>query len=132
LENLSSTAQVIHDSVNSQKLANSQLAEQYLRKGKSQKNGGTVTCIVGGAMVASGLIVAVTGSGSDSRSYSNSMGPGTALAVGGTVLFCTGLTIYLIGKKNEKKGKLVLSTSKTMIPLPQHSKNFSIGVAIDL
>jgi len=60
------------------------------------------------------------------------MGPGTALAVGGTVLFCTGLTIYLIGKKNEKKGKLVLSTSKTMIPLPQHSKNFSIGVAIDL
>jgi hypothetical protein len=118
--------------VKSQKLANSQLAEQYLRKGKSQKNGGTVTCIVGGAMVASGLIIAVTGSGSDSRSYSNSMGPGTALVVGGTVLFCTGLTIYLIGKKNEKKGKLLLSTVEAMIPLPQHSKVFSIGVGIDL
>jgi len=126
-------AQRLPDSASSQEHVDHQIAEQYREKGRKQKKAGTVLMIAGGAMVTSGLIVALTNSGSESRGSYSSLGPGGGLAVGGGVLLCSGLTIYVIGTNQEKKGKLTVTTSRAMTPYGNFSHQFpALSIRIGL
>ncbi len=132
-----SNAQLLKDTIQNLKLTDKELGMQYLKKGKSQKTIGAVL-VVGGAVLGTiGLAVSLHGfaKGFDWRNPQrgeSDLNSGTALAVTGGVMFVAGVPFVIMGGKNEKRGKLLLSRNTiSMTPQMPPKKMLSVGVAIN-